>query len=481
MILFVGDGMGISTVTASRIFEGQLGGKSGEENVLSFERLPYTALIKTYNTDQQTPDSAGTMTAIVTGVKTRAGALSVSQAVQPGDHARVAGNRLATIVELAERAGLSTGIVTTTHVTHATPAACYAHSPDRYWEDDSAMPPAAVKADFPDIARQLVEFPFGDGMDIVLGGGRRHFLPAGVSDPEYGDLSGFRNDGRDLTAEWSDRPLAAYVWNKAQFDDIDVTVTGHLLGLFEHSHMHFEHDRADDAAGEPSLSAMTSKAIDLLSRNPKGYFLMVEGGRIDHAHHAANAYRALTETIEFARAVEIALNKTDSAHTLVIVTADHDHSLAIVGHAVRGNPILGKVMASAAQGEAAGAPGGASSRLAVDALGLPYTALVYASGPGYTGASLGQPEGPKHAVHWGCGFQGITMGRPDLTDVDTQSPDYLQECAIPMLEAAHSGADVAVYAGGPRAHLFHGVLEQNVIFHVMIDALGLPPQPVPGN
>ncbi|MHC4697223.1 MAG: alkaline phosphatase, partial [Planctomycetota bacterium] len=157
VILFIGDGMSVSTVTAARILEGQLRGAGGEENLLSFERLPYTALIKTYNTDQQISESPGTMSAIVTGVKTKADVLSVSQRVRRGDHTGVESNRLATIVELAERAGLSTGIVTTTRVTHATPAACYAHAPERKWEDDSALPYAAREAGFPDIARQLIE------------------------------------------------------------------------------------------------------------------------------------------------------------------------------------------------------------------------------------------------------------------------------------------------------------------------------------
>jgi len=117
VILFIGDGMGITTITAARILEGQRSGKRGEENLLSFEKLPFTALIKTYNTDQQTPESPGTMSAIVTGVKTNSYALAVNQRVRRGDHVSVDSNRLTTIIELAERAGLSTGIVTTTTVT----------------------------------------------------------------------------------------------------------------------------------------------------------------------------------------------------------------------------------------------------------------------------------------------------------------------------------------------------------------------------
>ena len=444
VILFIGDGMGVSTVTAARILEGQRRGESGEENLLSFETLPYTALIKTYETNQQVPDSAGTITAIVTGVKTKAGVLSVNQNVTPGNHTSATANKLTTILELAEKAGLSTGVISTTRITHATPAACYAHTPARRWENDSELPAAAKQADFPDIARQLIEFPFGDGIEVAMGGGRGNFLPRTAKDPEDPDLTGHHSDGRDLTTEWHKKPNAAYVWNKLQFDNIDVTKVDHLLGLFDRSHMEYEHDRERDTGAEPSLGNMTGKAIDLLARNEKGFFLLVEGGRIDHAHHASNAYRALTETIEFARAVRVAMSKTNRTETLIIVTADHSHTLTIGGYPTRGNPILGKVRTN----DNVGKP---TKHLTVDTNGLPYTTLGYANGPGYVGGS----------------------GRRDLSKVDTEVHHYLQEAAIPTRSATHGGEDVPLYADGPMAHLFHGVLEQNVIFHVMAEALGL--------
>ena len=110
------------------------------------------------------------------------------------------------LFEQAEQRGLATGLVTTTHVTHATPACLYAHAPERSWEDDGRLPDEARQADFPDIARQLLEWPHGDGLDVVLGGGRRHFLPKDRTDPEHADSRGMRRDGRDLAAEWAARP-----------------------------------------------------------------------------------------------------------------------------------------------------------------------------------------------------------------------------------------------------------------------------------
>ncbi|MGH8676954.1 MAG: alkaline phosphatase [Burkholderiales bacterium] len=431
--------MGITTITAARILEGQMRGKSGEENLLSFETLPYVALSKTYSVNQQTPDSAPTMSAMMTGVKTNDGLISVNENVARGNYRTVNGNQMMTILERAEERGMSTGVVTTARLTHATPAACYAHTAERDWESDADQPAEANRAGFADIARQLIEFRYGDGLEVAMGGGRAKFLPRTIADPEDPGSKGERNDGRDLIREWMDKyPDSAYVWDKAQFDAIDLARTRHLLGLFERSHMHFEYDRNKDRAGEPSLTEMTVKAIDILSRNPKGYFLMVEGGRIDHAHHAGNAFRALSETIELSNAVRAALQKIDLRNTLVIVTADHSHAFTLAGYPARGNNILGLVKE----------PGAAD--FARDRNGRPYTTLGYANGPGYRG----------------------TKDRPELSQAIATDPDFLQEATVGLGWETHGGEDVAIYAGGAQAHLIHGVMEQHVIYHVMSEALG---------
>ena len=472
VILFVGDGMGISTITAARIYDGQQKGGPGKENSLSFEKLPFLALSKTYSVNQQTPDSAPTMTAMVTGVKTNADMLSVNQflAYNETDASRVDAGKLSTILEQAKQHGLSAGVVSTARITHATPAATYAHTANRDWEADSDKLAGASVAD---IAVQLVDFNIKGGIEVALGGGRARFMPNNQQDPEYGG-AGKRKDGRDLTAEWlNKRQNAQYVWNKAQFDAVDAKTTDHLLGLFEPSHMHYEADRiAADKSGEPSLAEMTGKALDILQKNRHGYFLMVEAGRIDHAHHAGNAYRALTDTQQLAAAVQTALDKTSLEDTLVIVTADHSHVFTLGGYPKRGNPILGLT-----QSAETGKPD-------ADLLGLPYTTLNYANGPGYSGQSDQQPEGAKSFTKpsnaaWAAGSEGHTpksfspaTGRPMLSNTQVQAPDYLQEAMIPLASETHGGEDVAIFAGGPFAHLFHGVMEQNVIYHVMAEALG---------
>lgn len=450
VILFVGDGMGVSTVTAARILAGQQNGDPGEENQLFFEQLPYLALSKTYSWDQQTPDSAPTMTAMVTGYKAREGMLAVDHTTARGecDAAVVAGKSLTTILEQAAAARKATGLVSTARITHATPAANYAHTPMRDWEADANLPAGCgVK----DIARQLIEVnpAVKKSLKVVLGGGRDYFRKATDADPEYPTKKGLRKDGRDLTAEWvSTRgPGAQYVDDKAGFDAANPASTKYLLGLFERSHMQYEADRAADTAGEPSLTEMTEKSIQMLADNPHGFYLHVESGRIDHAHHAGNAQRSLLDTIEFAKAIKKAYEMTDPKDTLIIVTADHSHTFTIAGYPHRGNPILGLV-------KDVPAVDGDPTELSLDKLGLPYTTLGYANGPGWRDAVA---SGQK---------------RPDLTAVDTGALDYLQEATVPLSSETHAGEDVAIYASGPKAHLVHGSMEQNWIYHVMKAAFG---------
>jgi alkaline phosphatase len=453
VILFIGDGMGISTITAARILEGQNKGGLGEDNRLAFEEFGYTALVKTFTADQQTPDSAPTATAMVTGWKANDGTLSVDpQTPQDSvDAAVVAPHVLTTILEQSSARGLSTGIVTTTRITHATPAANYAHTPNRDLEDDSQLPPGAT---LHDIAAQLIDHQKqGHGIEVVMGGGRAQLLPSTVTDPEYSGQKGRRRDGRNLVEEWlTAQPGSQYVWNKAQFDAVDASKVQHLLGLFEPSHMQYDVDRPADGAGEPTLAAMTGKAIEVLRQNRKGYYLMVEGGRIDHAHHAGNAYRALTDAIAFSDAVRAAVQMTNPDETLILVTADHSHVFTMAGYPARGNPILGLVKG----------PGAKDVTRDVD--GHPYTTLGYANGPGFGVLETGGDAGAGRPVQAGR--------RQDLSAVDTTDEGYHQEALVGLRAETHGGEDVALYARGPRASLARGSIEQNEIYHILRRALG---------
>ncbi|MDO6446712.1 alkaline phosphatase [Colwellia sp. 1_MG-2023] len=462
VILFVGDGMGVSTVTAARILDGQSKGLMGEENQLSFDKFPFSGFAKTYNVDAQTPDSAGTMTAMMSGIKTDVGVIGVDEDIAYGDCSTVAGNEMITALELAEIAGKSTGIISTARITHATPAATYAKSANRNWEDVSDMPQSAIDGGCEDIASQLVNFEANlearyaginvDGIEVVMGGGRRHFLPKDAafnSADAVSSVEGDRTDNRNLVTEWQGKyPQGSYIMDKTGFDSIDTNTTRQLFGLFNESHMQYEADRGNDIAGEPSLAEMTTKAIDLLDNNEKGFFLSIESGRIDHAHHAGNAYNALNDAIEFSKAVQAAVDATNDEDTLIIVTADHSHVFTIAGYPKRGNPILGKVVGI----------GSEEPSLASD--GMPYTTLGYTNGLGYR--DLGDETNADASY-----MEAAVTGRVDLTNVETQTPGFHQEALIPLSSETHAGEDVAVYAMGPGAQLVTGTNEQSLIFHIM--------------
>ena len=419
VILFIGDGMGVSTVTAARIFDGQSQGKSGEEHALAFEDFENLALVKTYNTNAQVPDSAGTATAILSGYKTNIGAVNV----QPNTSATkmaLASCTLKTspptLVERAKKAGLSVGIVSTARITHATPAAMYGHAVDRGWETDADVRDSAKKIGCKGLARQLIE----SDADIILGGGRSKF-----------------ND--DLLAQWDDREGNMYVANAAELRAM--SPASKVLGLFSPSHMSYEADRDD--AKEPSLAEMTALAIDSLSAKNTGYIIMAEAGRVDHAHHGTNAYRAMRDMQALNEAVKVAKDKTGD-DTLIMVTADHSHVFTMAGYPARGNPIMGLVRNPDPE---AGKPS-EDYALALD--GKPYTTLGYHNGP-----NVRENDSPA------------------LTDNMVQAPDYQQQTAVNMESETHAGEDVPLYATGPGSHRVRGVMEQNEIHGVMMEALGI--------
>ncbi|MFE8711237.1 alkaline phosphatase [Aeromonas allosaccharophila] len=428
VILFIGDGMGPSVLTATRLF------KVGEEGNLEMMKLPRSARIKTFSNDAQTTDSAPSMAAYTTGVKMNNEVIAMSsdtKAVAPGKD--VNGNKtvnncssdngkpVPTILELAKAAGKSVGAVTTTELTHATPAATYSHICHR----DAAY----------DIAAQAVPGGAGfnsalkDGVDVLMGGGANHWTPYSASN------KGGRNDNRDLTAEMKAQGYS-YVTTQS---DLAKATSGKLLGLFSSkSHLDYELDRVAKGAAntQPSLSEMTAKAIDLLSQNSQGYFLMVEGGRIDHALHGTNAKRALTDAVALDEAVKTALGKVDLNNTLIVVTADHDHTMTINGYAAKGNTVLDLVK-----------NGDGSTQNDVD--GKPFTTLVFGNGPNRADV------------------------RPVLTSDQVMANDYLQETGVKLASETHGGGDVMLFADGAGSNRFKGTLDNTKVFGKLREALGL--------
>ncbi len=436
VILIVGDVNDVATTYATRLYMGQKAGGFGDEFVLPQETFPNLALVKTYLVNAQTPDSAPTATAMNTGVKTDDGVIGLDSDANLEDCSTYAGNELTNFAEIATAAGKSVGVVTTTRITHATPAAAYARTVARDWEETVPEGCTVQK----DIASQLIDAMSAGTVDVALGGGRRAFLPSNMKGEE--DDDGRREDGRNLIAEGMDKGWA-YAWNKESASALPVDGSKPLLGLFESGHMQYEADRTD----EPSLAEMTEIAIKALSTNDSGYFLQIEGGRIDHANHDGNLARAVTDGEALAAAIKMADDMTDDADTLIIVTADHSHTLAFNGYCGRGSNILGLCMEIDPNGVAAKT----TPNLGAD--GKPFTVAGYLNGPG----SIVTEQADKT---W-------SGSRPDVTEEIATGVDYLQQALVPKEDESHSGVDVQAYAKGPWAHLIGGVIEQNYIFNVM--------------
>ncbi|NWI64705.1 PPBI phosphatase, partial [Todus mexicanus] len=433
LILFLGDGFGLPSITATRILKGQEQGNLGPETPLALDAFPYVALSKTYNVDRQVPDSAGTATAYLCGVKGNYRTVGLSAAARYSQCNTTKGNEVISVLERARKAGKAVGIVTTTRVQHASPSGNYAHVVNRNWYADADMPTDARKQGCKDIAWQLVH---NVDINVILGGGRKYMTPIGTPDPEYPTYetqNGTREDGQNLIDMWlKSHPGARYVWNKTEMlaAAADPNVK-YLMGLFEPADM--KYDRARNTALDPSLTEMMEAAITILSRNTNGFYLFVEGGRIDHGHHNGEAQKALTEAVEFDRAIERAGTLTDEAQTLTVVTADHSHVFSFGGYTLRGSSIFGLAPSKASDGKN-------------------YTSILYGNGPGYPGAD-----------------------RPDVNDTTAHQFSYHQQAAVPLDSETHGGEDVAILAKGPMAHLFHGVQEQTYVAHVMAYAACLEP------
>ncbi|MCF2144791.1 MAG: alkaline phosphatase [Candidatus Heimdallarchaeota archaeon] len=267
IILMIGDGMGFGHVELGRYL------KVGPSGNLSMEATEQWFSVYTKNVRKMITDSAAAATAIATGVKTTNGKV----AEEPD------GTPLETILEIAKCQGKATGVVTTTSIQHATPACFMAHVDSRH--------------DYSEITRQIVE---NASVDVLLGGGLAYFTS--------GDLQAMALSGYTLLTNRS---------------SLEAANASKLLGLFADSHLPYEESR--NLTLVPSLAAMTAKALETLDRNPEGFFLMVEGGRIDHASHDNDLLATALEVVAFEQAVEVAQAYIKHhPQTILLVTADHE-------------------------------------------------------------------------------------------------------------------------------------------------------------
>ncbi len=282
IILFIGDGMGEVHRRAARWRV------AGQSEALAMDLMPAVGWSRTASANSAVTDSAAGGTAIAAGVKTNNGVIGMDADLNP----------VTSILETAQARGMAVGLVTTTQMAHATPASFAAHIDSRN--------------KMTGIAAQML----AAGVDVLLGGGEDEFLPS--TEPGCYSEFGERDDGRNLITE-AQAAGYTYVCNAAELSAVNPATTSKLLGLFD--------DEGIDVAAvtSPSLAAMTQTAIDILSQDSDGFFLMVEGGQIDWAGHANNAASVISNTIAFDQAVSVGQNYAATVtNTLIIVTADHE-------------------------------------------------------------------------------------------------------------------------------------------------------------
>ncbi|KAG8259043.1 hypothetical protein J6590_019520 [Homalodisca vitripennis] len=330
------------------------------------------------------------------------------------------------LLHWAQEAGKGSGFVTTCRVTDASPSGTYAHTAYRLWQTDQDIRDDAPSATgVKDIASQLMEDEPGKNFKVIMGGGRQVFLPK-QADDGYG-RKGTRGDRKDLIQAWKNHKRsinarASYITNKQQLMNFDVDNNDYVLGLFQADHMEY-HKRAN-ASNQPTLAEMTALAIKMMQKEPNGYVLFIEGGRIDHGHHENKAHLALDETVQLSDAVETATKMTSEDDTLIVVTADHAHTMAINGYPARGSDIFTYLQGTTDN--------------------LTYSTLSYANGPN---KGRFKPEGGQHNI--------VQDQRGD--------PEYTFQTINLLPTETHDGMDVAVYARGPWSHLFVGNYEQTTI------------------
>jgi len=388
VILVVPDGCSMAMWAAVRAMT------VGTDGTLNIDRLPVQGRCRTYSADAMITDSAAAATALACGIKTRNGVLGMDATTIRGDS--LSGRPLESILEKAEREGFATGIVTTASVLHATPAAFYSHRAERDWYDL--------------IANDLV----GKGIDVIMGGGREYMIPAGAVGPE--GVPSKRKDGRNIIAELRNEGYV-YVQDETGFENYTPRKGDRLLGIFNAGHMNYEYDRKLDAAGEPALWEMAEKALALLSMRGKGFFLLVEAGRIDHAAHEHDTTRFLWEGIACDRTIGVlARFARENGNTLLVVVPDHGTG---------GPHLVGLYRVE----------NGDSTLVSYSEAGFPAYAL---DGDGFPVSDRGKPV----ALQW----------------VDWKG---------------HTGEDVGLHAAGPGAAKLDGLVQNTDVFTVMAEHLGL--------
>ena len=456
VILFIGDGMSPAHRVAARILsKGIVEGKS--RGKLAIDDMPHMALVATAGTDSIITDSANSMSAYVTGHKTAVSAMGVyaDRTRDPFDDPRV--ENITSLVQ--RRHAMAVGIVTNTEIEDATPAAMVAHTRRRVEYD------------------RIVEQLYAARPDVIMGGGKANFLPKSAAGSK-------RRDETDYIARFGEAgyPLALTAGEMTSLAG-SANVT-RLLGLFHTGNMDGALDRKILKRGtvskfpeQPDLTEQVSAALQVLSRNPNGFVLMVESGMIDKYTHLLDMERAVYDTIMLDNAVRLA---RDWAHargddTLIMVVADHNHPVGLIGtieddmtkdpapmrERVRVYEQAGFPNYPPADAEGYPARVDVSRRLALFSASLPdhyETGRPKLDAPNDPTAP-GQRADTYVANEKYKGVPGAVLrfgNLPAMINADV-----------------HSGEDVILTASGPGSELVAGQIDNTEVFRIMAEALGL--------
>lgn len=453
VIFFLGDGLSVAHRTGARVMsKGMTEGKANGR--LNLDDIPPVAFIGTSATNSVATDSANTMSAYMTGHKTAVNALGV-YADRTKDS--LDDPRVENIAEALRRTtGKSIGVVSNTEIEDATPAAVLTHT--------------RLRADKADIVEQMFEVK----PDIILGGGAAYFLPKATPGSK-------RKDEKDYIAMFRDAGYT-FAGDKNELATAAGTNTGKILGLFHTGNMDTTLDREFLKKGtvakfpnQPGLVDMTKAALGQLSKDPDGFFLMVESGNADKMSHAMDWDRALLDTIEFDKAIGLAVEfaKTNP-DTLIVVTGDHTQGPSIIGTVDDDKPgteMREKVGVYADAGfpnykdeNADGYP---------DSVDVSRRLAIFASNfPDYYETFRPKMEGP---------FVPVVQNEKKEYVANQAYKDVpgavLREGNVPRSSdsAVHTVDDVVLQAIGPGTENFKGYMEQSDVYRALVQALAIPP------
>lgn len=400
VVLLIGDGLGFPQIALTRYATRGRGGR------LEMESMPVTGIVSVWSKSNFVTDSGAAATALAGGVKTDNRFLGLDPGKRP----------VRTLGEAAKAAGARVGYVTTTRITHATPACFYAHHDDRYDEEAVAVQLLASDA------------------DLALGGGRTFFVPASAG--------GSRADDRDLLAEaraggWTVLERGQRPWWSGE---------GRLLGLFAGSHLAYDLDDRSfpEERRDPTLATLAKVALDGLARDGRPFFLMIEGGRIDHAGHDFDAAGVVAETVRFDETVRLVLDwARRHPDTLVLLTADHATGGLTINDFARFEALeerTASVAWLATQVRYAGADATLlAQRTGVDDWTESELDAIRSAPDSYeANRRLGRKLAERDGFTW----------TTKVTDDDTRG---------------HTGEDVPIFAFGPGARRFGGALDNTEI------------------